>query len=204
MELSGHRKDYRIVVRVKNNRMLRHIEDAGYGSIAAFSRAFGLNHQWVGELINMKRPAQKNNGEWSALAMHISDALAVNPEDLFNERQAAADFDRVSGVIEFDEPTIVGLDDRAALSIEAPSAAVNEEMRDLLAKGMEVLSPRYRDVLSARYGLNGEPERTLDEVASDIGVHRERVRQIEQVAIRRVMGRIRGSRLAPGGMRAHE
>jgi RNA polymerase sigma factor (sigma-70 family) len=55
---------------------------------------------------------------------------------------------------------------------------------DLLAE----ITPRERLVLTARFGLGGGPERTLQQVAEELGLSRERVRQIEKHAIERLGG----------------
>ncbi|HKH68502.1 MAG TPA: sigma-70 family RNA polymerase sigma factor [Reyranella sp.] len=48
---------------------------------------------------------------------------------------------------------------------------------------MQVLSPRERQVLKLRYGLAGGREHTLGEIADQLGVTSERVRQIESAAL---------------------
>jgi RNA polymerase primary sigma factor len=48
---------------------------------------------------------------------------------------------------------------------------------------MQVLSPRERQVLRLRYGLDGGREHTLGEIADQLGVTSERVRQIESAAL---------------------
>ena len=48
---------------------------------------------------------------------------------------------------------------------------------------MQVLSPRERQVLRLRYGLAGGREHTLGEIADQLGVTSERVRQIESAAL---------------------
>ncbi len=48
---------------------------------------------------------------------------------------------------------------------------------------MQVLSPRERQVLKLRYGLSGGREHTLGEIADQLGVTSERVRQIESAAL---------------------
>ena len=47
----------------------------------------------------------------------------------------------------------------------------------------QVLSPRERQVLRMRYGLAGGREHTLGEIADQLGVTSERVRQIESAAL---------------------
>jgi RNA polymerase primary sigma factor len=50
----------------------------------------------------------------------------------------------------------------------------------------ECLPPRHRNVLERRFGLLTGREETLDEIAADMGVGRERIRQLEAVAIRKL------------------
>jgi RNA polymerase nonessential primary-like sigma factor len=52
------------------------------------------------------------------------------------------------------------------------------------------LTPRQRSVIERRYGLNGYDVVTLDELAGEMGVTRERVRQIQAEAIDKLRGRI--------------
>jgi RNA polymerase primary sigma factor len=53
-----------------------------------------------------------------------------------------------------------------------------------LAGALEQLNPRMRRVLSLRFGLDGEAPQTLEEVGSQLGITRERVRQLETRALR--------------------
>jgi RNA polymerase primary sigma factor len=53
-----------------------------------------------------------------------------------------------------------------------------------LAGALEQLNPRMRRVLSLRFGLDGESPRTLEEVGTQLGITRERVRQLETRALR--------------------
>ncbi len=53
-----------------------------------------------------------------------------------------------------------------------------------LAGALEALNPRMKRVLSLRFGLDGEPPQTLEEVGSQLGITRERVRQLETRALR--------------------
>jgi RNA polymerase primary sigma factor len=53
-----------------------------------------------------------------------------------------------------------------------------------LAGALEQLNPRMRRVLSLRFGLDGELPQTLEEVGGQLGITRERVRQLETRALR--------------------
>ena len=48
------------------------------------------------------------------------------------------------------------------------------------------MEPRERHILEARFGLGGSEERTLQELADELGLSRERVRQIEKQALERL------------------
>ena len=67
-----------------------------------------------------------------------------------------------------------------AARADPPSTRAGEE----LAGALEQLNPRMRRVLSLRFGLDGEPPQTLEEVGSELGITRERVRQLETRALR--------------------
>jgi RNA polymerase primary sigma factor len=53
-----------------------------------------------------------------------------------------------------------------------------------LAEALLRLNPRMQRVLALRFGLNGEPPQTLEEVGAGLGITRERVRQLESRALR--------------------
>lgn len=65
-------------------------------------------------------------------------------------------------------------------------AVTNELLRDDIIEVMAGLSPRERDVLRLRFGLDDGRPRTLEEVGQLFGVTRERIRQIEAKALRKL------------------
>lgn len=66
---------------------------------------------------------------------------------------------------------------------EAASYAV---LRDQISKLLDTLSPRERRVLILRFGLKDGRSRTLEEVGKEFDVTRERIRQIEAKALRKL------------------
>jgi RNA polymerase nonessential primary-like sigma factor len=61
-----------------------------------------------------------------------------------------------------------------------------ERMEGKMSQWLDRLTPRQREVIVRRYGIAGREEATLEEVASDLGVTRERVRQIQREAQERL------------------
>ena len=56
----------------------------------------------------------------------------------------------------------------------------------MLREMVKTLDPREATILAARFGLEGAPPKTLEEVGEKFGVTRERVRQIQNIALRKL------------------
>jgi RNA polymerase primary sigma factor len=68
---------------------------------------------------------------------------------------------------------------------DGPDTATAKLLRSVeLAEALRHLNPRMRRVLTMRFGLEGHQPRTLEEVGTDLGITRERVRQLESRALR--------------------
>jgi RNA polymerase sigma factor (sigma-70 family) len=64
--------------------------------------------------------------------------------------------------------------------------AIRGQMAAEVERAMAPLNEREREVLRLRYGLGTEREMTLEEIGRRLSVTRERVRQIEQAAVRKM------------------
>jgi len=71
------------------------------------------------------------------------------------------------------------------VNAEQPDTVLAELLRTKeLQAALIGLNERMRHVLALRFGLNGEKPKTLEEVGTELGVTRERVRQLESRALR--------------------
>lgn len=66
------------------------------------------------------------------------------------------------------------------------AAAIRYDTRQKVAKALGVLTPREEYIIKKRFGIGFAKDHTLDEISQDFGVTRERIRQIEAVALRKL------------------
>jgi RNA polymerase sigma factor (sigma-70 family) len=67
---------------------------------------------------------------------------------------------------------------------ETASDVIEQDFRAVIRKGLAVLPPRQEMVLRMRFGIEHREECTLDELGELFSITRERIRQIEQQALR--------------------
>ena len=99
--------------------------------------------------------------------------------------------------------TPVGEDDDGKIAdfiedptIPPPLEATSENMlREQLLATIETLTPREQKVIKLRYGLDDNHTRTLEEVGKEFNVTRERIRQIEAKALRKLRHPTRAKKL---------
>ena len=73
--------------------------------------------------------------------------------------------------------------------VEAPApeeGAMSSVLREAVAKALGVLMDREREILEMRFGLNQRQPLTLDEIGDHFGLTRERIRQIQVEALRKL------------------
>ena len=76
------------------------------------------------------------------------------------------------------------IEDRAVVS--PAEAVINVNLKDQTAHVLRTLTPREEKVIKMRFGLEDGSEHTLEEVGQSFAVTRERIRQIEAKALRKL------------------
>ncbi|MGC6464431.1 MAG: sigma-70 family RNA polymerase sigma factor [Akkermansiaceae bacterium] len=82
---------------------------------------------------------------------------------------------------------IIG-DERA---VDPLSALTDKNMFGQLDELLEVLDERESQIIDARFGLNGKNPMTLEEVGREFGVTRERIRQLQNIALEKMRKTLR-------------
>jgi RNA polymerase nonessential primary-like sigma factor len=116
------------------------------------------------------------------VAKHLDKPVSKVEKMLkLNERVTSID---IPGGKDFDQPLVESLSDGDRPS---PSDQLQEEgMRQNVASWVFQLPEKQREVICRRYGLCGYEDSTLEEVAQELNVTRERVRQIQMDGLKRL------------------
>ncbi len=76
-------------------------------------------------------------------------------------------------------------------SADTPYEQLEEKTNSALVHEMvETLDAREKAILRQRFGLDGDERKTLEEIGEQFGVTRERIRQIEEIALKKLRKRI--------------
>jgi RNA polymerase primary sigma factor len=131
-----------------------------------------------------------------AIQRSLADAKPVEADVRRRLTRAAAKVNRILRAMEepmsLDSP--VGTEDSSQLgdfiedeeALEPMDAAAREMLREAVQSALAVLSERERQVLELRFGLMDGKDHTLEEVGQYFNVTRERIRQIESKALRKL------------------
>ncbi len=110
-------------------------------------------------------------------------------------RKVLAFSDQTSALADLSDEIIETLvDESAAVAWRCVQAA---DLRQRSSKVLSTLKPKERDIIVKRFGLESSDVQTLEEVGQALGVTRERVRQIEAKALRKLRHPVRSRILEP-------
>ena len=159
----------------------RYIEEQS-GTIKIPSHAWGKLKKWFRAWNELK----ETNGRDPSLR-EMAEELGLTARQvktIVDTLDAAQGVDSLTALVrEEDELTLEEMisDDGKGNPHEA---FVNNESQNNLRESLDNLDERDRTVVVLRYGLDDNAPKTLGEVAQEMGLSRERVRQIEERAIR--------------------
>lgn len=134
--------------------------------------------------------------------------LGREPEDSEIAEHLGMTLDEVVDIIRVSQDTVsletpVGEEEESTLidfiesddSDNPETLACNSQMKVVVGKMLDTLSEREATVLKLRYGIGTDSPKTLDEVGKMYGVTRERIRQIERGALKKIRMRAKNYKL---------
>ena len=120
----------------------------------------------------------------------LADDIGISPQRVAQLRTAAirpASLDAPIGDEESNNYAEIVQDENAF----SPYEQLEEKtVTSMLQEMVETLDPRESMILRYRFGLDGGGEKTLEDVGAKFGVTRERVRQIQNIALRKLRRKI--------------
>jgi RNA polymerase primary sigma factor len=146
-----------------------------------------------------------SNEDVKAIDAHAKEGVPLDSAVRTRRRRAANKVRRILRISQ--EPmsldTPVGNEDNSSLgdfieddTVPGPAeAASGELLREQVHSALDQLTERERGVLEMRFGLTDGQAHTLEEVGKALGVTRERIRQIEAKALRKLRHPIRSRKL---------
>ena len=159
-------KQATITVHVLDDRMVKAKVTDDYGIV-------GANHTY-----DVKLPKKKDK--------EIDNVVLITPDKVREIIKVSQEPVSLETPIGEEEDSHLGdfIEDRAAL---APAdAASHQLLKEQVEAVLDSLSGRERRVLQLRFGLEDGRSRTLEEVGKEFNVTRERIRQIEAKALRKL------------------
>jgi RNA polymerase primary sigma factor len=127
-----------------------------------------------------REPYEEEIATVADLSLDVTRGLValLQPTRSLDEPMAAMDGGRTLG-----ETLVL---DRGEDEDVLPGGIESDSRRDAIGRALEVLAPRDRRVLTLYFGLEGSRPMTLQEIARELGVTRERVRQLRDRALKRL------------------
>ena len=179
--------EYRVKVSVSNNLLIQAIENAGYKNQSDFARAIDCNASYVNMLCGLRISPMTREGEFTKAANQVMEALGACPTDLWTEEQLTMNLKRSSSW------SVMGREELNELMHGAPKSLLEsvagQELKKAMDESRKSLTFREQRII----GLRFDDDKTLEEVGKEVGLTRQRVRDIEARALRKL--RLRGDQL---------
>jgi len=165
-------------VRVFNWSLDRAIKAKGWTRLQA-AKACGIHFTTLMHWLAFRSYPRENKRLDASIVLGVSDEILF-PDELKGIRIAKQP-----------EPMSFGREEAMALGlcsqeVDPEQVAIQASLQDSLQEAMQGLREREKLVLKLRFGLEGEESLTLEEVGAILGVHRERIRQIQAKALRKL------------------
>ncbi|MDX1387552.1 MAG: RNA polymerase sigma factor RpoD/SigA [Acidobacteriota bacterium] len=125
----------------------------------------------------------------------VAQAIGIEPEEVTSLLMTAEEPVYLSDVIDVEHDFTLVQKLSQHLFRPADDVVLTRDLRDLVKRGLTELDDKERRVILLRFGLEGENRRTLKAIGEEMGLSRERIRQIESAALDKLRGQKRWQQL---------
>lgn len=199
-------KNARLYNAIKEHSLRVGVNQRALGPVNAWCRLNDLSPQHVYKLLNLRvlpyrtRLGVDGNVLWLPHSVRMAALLECDVDWLFPRELYGMQWPRLA--VETNEVPMISLasltgSDRLALPPAVDEPIVRRECATAISAVLETLTPREERVIRARFGLDDDSEQTMAEVAAGLGVSKERIRQIEMKALRKMRDPQRSKFLVP-------
>lgn len=179
-------EEYRVKVTVRNNLIMKAIEDEGYTNLAVFAKDKGLSLVSLYDVVNLKKAPINTEGEFYPACMRLMEVLGACPSDLWTAEQLTMALRKNHSTVTLGKEAMVealNMNARAAVEM-VEDKILKDEMVTAVGARLSQLPEREAMIIKMRFGLDGYDSKTYEAIAKEMGVTRERVRQIEAKGLR--------------------
>ena len=164
------------------------------------SRMVRLPANVVNDMIKLNKLKQKfietyhRNPSFDEL-LQMTDMNASKLKDVLNVQQGVLSLDQIIKPTDDDSSTLFELVPDSSI-IAPENYSTNLERKEAILQILDTLTPREKEILIERFGLNDGIQKSLEQVGEIVGLTRERVRQLEITALNKMRNPVRKKILA--------
>jgi DNA-binding XRE family transcriptional regulator len=141
-------KDYRIEIKVKNNRLLTKMEGAGYFSVAKLADTIGMNRHTIYRIVSMKSAALDEEGYYRPEALRIAEFLNCTPQDIYPPAQMRGTMKENKAQITANANEVDSLTSSLrTLAFSPERKMILEDAKQVLKAAMMTLTPKEQRIL---------------------------------------------------------
>ncbi len=142
-----------------------------------------------------ERIMDNQNGGRETNVHALANIMDMRPEDLNHLMRMSRDHLSLDAPMADGDDFSLGDNIEDGAAVQPHETVVEESLKKDIEACMESLTPREKNVLYMRFGLGDSPVLSLQKIGKKIGLSKERIRQIEKKAIRKIRTGKRGQQL---------
>jgi len=186
-------KELEIEIRVRNNRLKERRLSAGL-SQPALGQLVRVSVSAISSYENLRRKPFCRDGHWRQDAQKLAAFFEVSPAELFPETIFQIEKSVATRKLDAEEVVLLSSHQERLLA-EPDAGMMQQDLRRQLGRALITLAPNERKVVRLRFGLGDDEAQTLDKVGQTMGICGQRVRQIQEKALRKLRHPSRSQRL---------